>query len=156
MLEETAVVVDTRDGYLWVESQPRSSCSQCASSSCTTSVVAKLFGVKTNRLMLENTLDARTGQKVIIGIPDDLLVRASIWAYMMPLIVMLLLVALGQSAGLEQGAQSLLALSGLAAGFVLMFLKTRSPQAQKHYIPRLLEVCEDTGVRIEITNLSRS
>lgn len=154
MLTESATVVDARDGYLWVESQSRSGCSQCASSTCTTSVVAKLFGVRTNRLRLENTLDAKPGQQVLVGIPDALLVQASIWAYLVPLLLMFVMAVIAQVLGLGQGSQSVVALTGLAAGFFLMRLKMSGQKAHRHFVPRLLQIEDEQQVRIEFSDLS--
>jgi sigma-E factor negative regulatory protein RseC len=140
MLEESGTVVALGKGVLWVETQARSSCSQCSSSSCTTSVVSKLFGVKPNRLELENSLNAELGQQVVIGIPDDLLVRASVWAYLVPVLIMLLAAAMAGVAGLGEGAQSLLALLGLAAGFVLAAYTTRCVAMQARLKPKLLRM----------------
>jgi sigma-E factor negative regulatory protein RseC len=156
MLTESATVVDARDGYLWVESQSRSGCSQCASSTCTTSVVAKLFGVRTNRLRLENTLDAKPGQRVEIGIPDELLVSASVWAYLVPLLLMFATAIVAQVLGLDQGTQSVMAMAGLAAGFYLVRLRTSGHQARRRFVPKLLRIHEEHSVRIEFSELSRS
>ena len=56
MLEETARVVEACGGVLVVETQRRSGCNHCSVSQCTASGVAKLFGVRHNRLRLENRL----------------------------------------------------------------------------------------------------
>lgn len=150
MLEESAIVIDVHDGYLWVESQSRSACGQCSTSSCTTSVISKMFGVRANHLMLKNSLDVRPGQHVIIGIPDDLLVRASIWAYMVPLIFMVMGTVLGNILGLNDGLQSVLALSGLILGFYLVRGITQSVKSRKRFIPQLLRVADNDHLAIEI------
>ena len=96
MLEETATVVEVIDGRLIAETESRSSCSHCSTDSCSTSVVAKLFGIRRNRLVMENTLQAKAGDRVVIGIPDNLLVQASVMAYLLPLVVMLGVTACGR------------------------------------------------------------
>lgn len=156
MLEETAIVVDARDGYLWVESQSRSACGQCSSSTCTTSVVAKLFGVRVNRLRLLNSIDARPGQEVIIGIPDALLVRASLWAYMVPLIGMVAGALAGVTLGLSEGLQSGLALIGLGLGFYGVHRVTRGQKSGRRFTPLLLGLAGDHSVRVDMKRLTRS
>ncbi|MBV2125191.1 MAG: SoxR reducing system RseC family protein [Candidatus Thiodiazotropha sp. (ex Ctena orbiculata)] len=145
MLEETAMVVEANTDYLWVETRSRSGCSQC-SSSCTTSVVSKLFGMKRNRLKLENTLGAGAGDKVVVGIPDELLVRASVWAYLFPLQAMFAVSATGGVMGVGEGAQALLAIVGLAAGFALVRWHTSWQGARQRFRPSLLRIVSDDVV----------
>ncbi|MCU7844327.1 MAG: SoxR reducing system RseC family protein [Candidatus Thiodiazotropha sp. (ex Monitilora ramsayi)] len=145
MLEETAMVVEANTDYLWVETRSRSGCSQC-SSSCTTSVVSKLFGMKRNRLKLENTLGAVAGDSVVVGIPDELLVRASVWAYLFPLLAMFAVSATGGVMGVGEGAQVLLAMVGLAAGFALVRWSTSRQGARQRFRPSLLRIVSDDMV----------
>ncbi|MEJ2694544.1 MAG: SoxR reducing system RseC family protein, partial [Candidatus Thiodiazotropha sp.] len=129
--------------------------SHCSTNSCTTSVVAKLFGVRRNRLLLENSLGARPGDQVVIGIPDQLLVRASLMAYLLPLVVMLVITALGDMVGLNELLLSLLALGGLAMGFFTVRRVSRGSTSQ-HYQPRLLRIVASGYQRVEMPTLTRS
>jgi sigma-E factor negative regulatory protein RseC len=153
MLEEQGKVVEVRGDDLWVETQARSSCSHCSSSSCTTSVVSKLFGVKRNRLRIPNNLDARVGDRVVIGIPDQLVVRASVWAYLLPAVLMLHGAALGHALGSGEGLQSLLAMVGLAIGFALVRGMSRRAASERQFRPRLLRIVEPGHVQVEPSGL---
>jgi sigma-E factor negative regulatory protein RseC len=155
MLEETAQVIDVKDGMLLVETESRSGCNHCSADNCTTSVVAKLFGVKRNRLVLENSLDAKPGDRVVIGIPDALLVRASILAYLLPLLTMLVTAAIGKAIGLQAIWLSLLALFGLAIGFFIVYRATRGWTSQR-YKPQLLRLVAAQHQRVEVPILTRS
>ena len=154
LLEETAQVNEVRDGLLIVETESRSGCNHCSSNSCTTSVVAKLFGVKRNRLVLQNSIDARPGDRVLIGIPDQLLVRASLSAYLLPLVVMLLVTALGDQAGIDELFLSLLALMGLAVGFLTVRWISRNGNSQD-YQPRLLGIVATDYPRVEMPTFNQ-
>lgn len=156
MLEESATVVEASSHTLWVETESRSACSHCSSSNCNTSVVSKLFGIRKNRLKLENSLGAKQGERVVIGIPDKLLVRASVWAYLLPLICMLASAWLGGAYGASDGYQSLLALGGLAVGFTILRWTTRNLSSQQRFEPRLLRISGGGRVQVEIPNLMRS
>ena len=156
MLEEIGSVVEVWDDTIRVETESRSACSHCSSSSCTTSVVSKLFGVRRNRLQLENSLGAKLGDQVVIGIPDSLLVKASVWAYLLPLACMLTGTALGGWFGAGEGFQSLLALAGLAVGFSIVRWTTRNPSSQRRFEPQLLRFAEVGRLRVEMPNLMRS
>ncbi|MCG8047043.1 MAG: SoxR reducing system RseC family protein [Candidatus Thiodiazotropha endolucinida] len=142
MLEEAAMVVEANIDYLWVETRSRTGCSQCGSS-CTTSVVSKLFGMKRNRLKLENTLCAEVGDRVVVGIPDELLVRASVWAYLIPLLAMFAVSVTGGVMGVCEGAQALLAMAGLVAGFAMVRWHTLRQGARQRFRPSLLRIVSD-------------
>lgn len=144
MLEETATVVAVEGNSLWVESEARSACSQCDSHSCSSSAISQLFGVQRNRLCLDNHLEAQVGDQVVIGIPDELLVRASIWGYLLPLLVMVAFAIVGNAWHLSEGLQVVLAMLGLAAGFYAVRLATRDKQQK--FQPQLLRIAPRAGL----------
>ncbi len=151
MLEEIARVVKSSPEKLWVETETRSSCSHCSSSStCGTSVLAKLFSVKRNQLQLDNSLGAKTGEQVVIGMPDDLLVRAAIWAYLLPLLAMVLVTIIASAAGAGDELQSLFGLCGLVTGFILVRRQTNGTTSQQNFKPRLLRMADQAEVIVEL------
>jgi sigma-E factor negative regulatory protein RseC len=156
MLEEIGTVVEVERGAILVETQSRSACSHCSSKGCTTAVVSKLFGIKHNRLHLENSLGAKLGDQVVIGIPDDLLVMASLWAYLLPLMFMLAGPAVGGVFAASEAVQSLLALGGLAVGFSIVRWSTRNLSSQRRFKPQLLRLADGKQVRVEMPKLLRS
>lgn len=155
MLEETATVVAVSDGQLTLETAARSACSQCGGGQCSTSVIAQLFGVRRNQLQLPNELNARPGEQVVIGIPDRLLVRASLTAYLLPLLAMIGLPLLGATLEWPQDAQPLLALLGLGGGFYLARRLSSRRANQAEWQPRLLRLVKPAGeVRLPFPNIS--
>ena len=153
MLEESARVVETAEGYLWVETKSRSACARCASSSCTTSVISKLFMVRHNLLQLENSLGAKKGQQVVIGIPDDLLVKASVWAYLLPLLIMLIITALAKAIGMHEVFQSLIALGGLAVGFLIVHRANQGFLSRSKFTPQLLRIVNQQEIKLRGINI---
>jgi len=151
MIEEDATVMKRNDGVILVETISRSSCSHCSSESCTTSVVSKLFGMRRNYLQLPNTLDAHPGDRVVVGIPDSVLVKASLWVYLLPVVSMLLATAASDSLGISEGWQALFALAGLAAGFYsIRWLLRHTPRQQQQYVPVLLRKQTTPGAVVEL------
>lgn len=138
MLEQNGTVVACEQEWLWVESQARSACSSCGASSCSTSVLGKLFGTRQQRLRLRNTLNAVPGQQVVIGIPEQVLVAASVRAYLMPLLVLIAAAGLARELGLSDAAQGAAALGGLFLAFGVMKFFTRVTKYQARYAPVLL------------------
>ncbi len=151
MLEETATVIRTEGEWLWVETAPKSACSHCSASGCSSSVIGKAFGNRRNRMRLRNTLDVQTGQQVVIGIPEQVLVSVSFRAYLAPLLTMLLFGAMAVSAGMSEILQVLFVLAGLFIGLSLAGRVGMNPASSRRYSPRLLQVLPDPGISIELT-----
>jgi sigma-E factor negative regulatory protein RseC len=140
MLETNGTVVEVEREFIWVETRPRSACSSCGAGSCSTSVIAGLFGSRRNRLRLRNGLGARVGQQVVVGIPDSVLVNASVLAYLLPPLAMILGGAIAAAASLVELAQGGMAFGGLLLGLLLVRQISSSEQARSRYAPRLVRV----------------
>ncbi len=140
MIEETATVMRAEGGLAWVLPRPRgSACGHCsARAGCGSATFGDLFGLGpvVALIEVENRLCARSGEQVVIGIPDAVLIRASLLAYLLPLLAMLVAVALASSAGCAEGAQAVAGLAGLGAGFSLTRKLTRGARAR--YRPGVL------------------
>ena len=89
MILETATVTAIESDALWVEAVQKSACETCtAQKGCGTAVLSKLTG-RTSRLRVLKSKDTaasyRVGQQVTIAIPEDVVVLASVCAYLIPL-----------------------------------------------------------------------
>lgn len=152
LLEETARVIEVRDGWLIAETQSRGGCNQCRSDSCTTSLVAKLFGVRRNRLRLANGIGAKPGDRVVIGLSDALLLQAALRIYLPPLLGMLGATAIGDRLGLAAGYLGLSALCGLALGFIFVRWISRGESSHR-FRPRLMRIVASSDQRVSISTL---
>ena len=86
MIEEQATVIETDGRTMSVEIQRQSTCGSCsAKSGCGTNLVASLFGKQRALLSLPNTVDARAGDRVVLGIRENDLVSGSLRLYLWPL-----------------------------------------------------------------------
>jgi sigma-E factor negative regulatory protein RseC len=127
MIEEPATVITAKDGYALVETRQRPTCGACSSAgSCGTSVLSGLFKRRHNRLKVTNPIHAKPGEQVIIGVPENALLKISFMAYLVPLMCMILVALLMQAVAthfswhageLPQVAGGLL---GLIGGFFLL------------------------------------
>lgn len=154
MIEETATVVRIEEGSAWVSTSRRNACGHCGSGSdCGTAMLAKLFGDKENLLRLDNSLGAEVGEQVVIGVSNALLLKASLLAYLLPLLVFIAMVALGQWAGINEELSSLAGFIGLGLGLWITNHITGGAQGRKHYCPVMLRraVPAFTLTRIEPT-----
>ncbi|MGD2118581.1 MAG: SoxR reducing system RseC family protein [Chromatiales bacterium] len=155
MLEENATVVQCDADTVVVETISRSSCSHCSAGSCGTSVLGSFFGLRRNLLQLPRTIDVQPGDQVVVGIPDTLLVKASVWAYLAPVLCMIGAVLVAVTLGAEDVEQAMFALLGLAGGFYgVRYVLQRS--AQRHqYVPVLLRRQLLTSVGIDTVGLHK-
>ena len=125
MIEELATVIKTEGEVMAVEIQRQSTCGSCSvKSGCGTNLVASLFGKRRALLSLPNTIDARPGDRVVLGIREKDLVTGSIRLYLYPLAGLLF----GAMAGhLLAGSELFTILSGLT-GMILVLLGLRRRQ----------------------------
>ena len=91
-------MVAREGGLAWVQTNRRSACSACGhGAGCATSVLGRLLSPgAANRLAVEDGLGVRVGDRVVIGIPDGLLVRASLAAYLLPLAALVAAAAIAE------------------------------------------------------------
>lgn len=124
MIEETAIV-DACDGDLAVvEVQRAAGCSTCTTSvGCGHSAVARYFARRAARVVVENPLAARPGERVVVGIEEGPFVLASLAIYLVPLGSLIVGAAVGGglAAGAAPGDLGAVAggVAGLAAGLAL-------------------------------------
>jgi len=88
MIKEIGQVVDIEEQWLLVETAIKSTCNSCAAkSNCGTSTIAQAFSSKSVVNKVKNTLNAKVGDSVEIGIPEASLLQGSFYLYLLPLFV---------------------------------------------------------------------
>ena len=143
MIEEHACVEAVEPGFAWVASARKSACGNCAASSgCGTSVVAKLFGERVNRFQVADAVGVQVGEWVVIGIADGTVTRASLIAYLLPLLALMLVAFLAQSAGVGEGLSALLGILGLCAGLWITGRLVGGAAGRERYRPAVLRRVE--------------
>lgn len=139
MIEEQATVV-ARDGdTLWIETRRQSACGACGhGSGCGSALLGGLLGNGANRLAVDARDGIAPGDRVIVGIPDALLVRASLTAYVLPLLALVVAAGAAQWLGAADLVVALIGIAGLAAGLALTGTITGGAAAREHYRPVLI------------------
>ncbi len=90
MIEEEAQVVEVNGNELTLQAQTQSACGSCsANKGCGTSLLAKVVGRKFTHFQAENSVNAVVGDTVIVGIPEDALLKGSLVMYVLPIAGML-------------------------------------------------------------------
>lgn len=162
MIEELGLIVDVKTrgelNNIWVETEIKTTCNACqVQKNCGTSVIAKTFANKTQRLNFETDLPVKIGQKIKIGIPEERLLSASILVYLLPVLGLIV----GSLAA--EKVLPLLSLSSeiwvILSGFIMasvVFVSVRyylKRVNQQHFCPQLLGLMSDEPDLIEIKQL---
>ncbi len=157
MIEEIALVLNCDGEYADIETKPQSSCGGCASSGvCGAGVFSKVFGNRKTVVRVVNSISAKVGDQVIIGLQESVLSKVSLVFYMVPIISMLLLAVLGQETAIRFGYESydLFAISGgtigLLVGLGLVRLFAKKIQGDSRYQPVLLRFATSEKVQFNV------
>lgn len=121
MVEGTAHVVAVEGNMAWLVPESGSSCGGCASASACGSkgIGTTASRLEARRFQLVNDVDLRVGERVVVGIRENALLRASITAYVIPLTTLLLAGALAQWAAGSDTITMIAMLAGLVFGLGL-------------------------------------
>lgn len=147
MIEEHAQVVALDEADVWVETQRRSACGQCAANKgCGTAALSKVLGNKRSQVRALNPAATKVavGDEVVIGIEEQALVRGSLALYTVPLLALFVFGLLGQILSVQLLMQNqdvlpiVFGLLGLALGFVWVRRFTHAIADDKRYQPVLL------------------
>jgi len=119
MIEGFAHVVAVNGAVAWLEPEVTTSCSSCASSlACGSPGIGTLANrVKARRFSLTNTEDFIVGERIIVGVRENTLVKASITVYALPLVTMLGAGIVAQWAAGRDGITLVASIVGLLLGF---------------------------------------
>ncbi|MGX2039559.1 SoxR reducing system RseC family protein [Methylocaldum sp. MU1018] len=128
MIEEEAVVSRTEAGKVWVEKPRKSACGGC-SRPCASAAVDRYLGTPIIRLQVFSPIEVRVGDRVMLGIQADAVVKGSFRVYVIPLLGLFFGAVLGDivassliSAISSDGASAFGGATGLILSFV--FLKS--------------------------------
>jgi sigma-E factor negative regulatory protein RseC len=141
MIEESARVVSIEGTELVLEAEIKTTCQSCsAQKGCGTSLLARHVGRKLTRFRIENTLDAKVGDEVVVGLSEQAMLRGSLLVYLFPLLSMLL-AALVVDAALAEDLSgrdllvSLAAFTGLGLAVLALRSKLAGAQSQQQLTP---------------------
>lgn len=135
MIIESATLVAIEADAIWVDAVQKSACESCvAEKGCGTRVLSKLTG-KTSRIRVLADTDQlqglAVGDKVTIGIPEDVVVTASLLVYLLPLVLSLLGLSLATS------GNDLVSAFGAAVGLLLGAVLVSLYSYKTRHNPRL-------------------
>ena len=142
MIEERARVIAVENDQLLLEAQTRSTCTGCAArQGCGTSVLSRWVGRRFTRFQAPNTVNARVGDEVVVGLAEEAMLHGSLLVYLMPLLAMIVAAVLADSlVAADAAARELLVLIWAVAGFASMLFVSRLILSSKRRRSRLTPV----------------
>ena len=141
MIEEQAIVIQTRGNHVEIKMQRQSACNHCdLNRGCGTGAIGRLLGHRSKPLIIETSLPLKMGDQVVLGMPDSSFLTASLLIYGLPLFTLVCSAMLGQL--LFNGSEGLVlgfALSGFVAGLVFSARKAKT-RFSTEFSPRILQI----------------
>jgi sigma-E factor negative regulatory protein RseC len=127
VIEERARVVAIDVGAVWVETQRKSTCSNCSvKSGCGQGVIQQLgFRERYARVRALSDIQLRVGDSVVIGVREELLLRGSLLVYLMPLLGLFAAALLAEQMALAEHWVILSALLGFVVAGGVVRWRTR-------------------------------
>jgi len=96
MIEESALVVSADNNEIVIEILKKSSCGSCnVNKACGTGIISNYLKPKSIKVNLENTVDAKVGDTIIVGINERVFLLGSFLMYILPLFFILAFALLG-------------------------------------------------------------
>lgn len=125
LVEGIAQVVAVDGDMAWLVPEQGTSCGGCASgSACGAKGIGTVASrLEARRFQIINDTGLRVGERVVLGIHESALVRASITAYFIPLATLLIAGALAQWAAGSDAVTMVAMLAGLVLGLWLARLR---------------------------------
>ncbi len=144
MIEEQAQVVEIDGDDLILQAQTQSACGACsAKKACGTAVLAKVVGRKFSRFQVKNSVNAKIGDMVVVGIAEDVLLAGSALIYIVPVFGMIAFAlvadfAFADDLKLRDLCIAASAMSGLALGSLLSKRYFQGQSGRQKYTPVVL------------------
>ncbi|HTH15758.1 MAG TPA: SoxR reducing system RseC family protein [Magnetospirillum sp.] len=137
LVEGVARVISVDGGTAWLEPEQSTACGSCHS--------AAVCGAKpgsarlvARRFQMPNDHDFRVGERIVVGTPEETLRSASLTAYGIPLLLMLVAGVTVQKLGGSDLQAMAATVAGLFAGLVVVRLKSQKLTARGALAPQYL------------------
>jgi sigma-E factor negative regulatory protein RseC len=154
MVEESGIVLSVSDGFAEVETVRTSSCTACqAKSACGHHAIAKVSSSNRMRMMVSDTLASQVGQEVVVGIPEDTLLKASIWMYLVPLLGLVLGAVLPSLVSDESIFAAIGSILGLATGLYFARKVSLAHVNDPDFQPKILSIKTKPIQNIDVLQL---
>ncbi|WP_066013230.1 SoxR reducing system RseC family protein [Endozoicomonas atrinae] len=141
MIEEQGRVVAVERDFVWVETIRQSSCSSCSARNGCGQHLSEKYRVSSSYSYIKaiSPWVVKEGDRVVVGIPEGALLKASFLIYLFPLLLMMAGIWLSSAMGATDGQLLLSAGLLLVCGFgAVWFMGKRSSDMCRVNVVRLL------------------
>lgn len=154
MIEETGRVLSIEEGFADVETIRTSSCTSCrARHGCGHHAIAQVSSANRMRMRAIDPLTVEVGQKVVVGIPEDTLLQASVWMYLVPLLGLVGGAVVPSLWGGGSGIAVIMSIIGFAGGLLLARNKSKQEMNNLDYYPKILRIeAKDSQIPLVFTS----
>jgi sigma-E factor negative regulatory protein RseC len=127
MVEESALVLRVESDMVWVQAIQKTACGSCqAQKGCGHSLLAKVGQKQIDIPVARNGLDVQPNEQVIIGVPEQAILRSSMLMYGVPLLSMIFVALLGTSFEVNEGGIITMSFAALIFGFLWVNFKSKT------------------------------
>ena len=153
MLEQGRIVAVDADA-VWVDTDRQTTCGSCsAQKACGTRLLNALHPSRDDylRLVVDKSLlaELRTGDRVEISIPDEVVVQASAVVYLLPLALLLAGAVLGNQLLPGDAGTALGGILGFLSGALLVRLHAVANRGNRRLQPSLVRRLAGPGVELQ-------
>jgi sigma-E factor negative regulatory protein RseC len=136
-VEGFAKVVAVEGEVAWLEPEPGAACGGCAAKAgCGTAYLRPAKGDR--RFAVANDFRARVGDRVVVGIDQGALTRASAVAYVIPILLVVAMAVAASLLGASDAGTAAASVVGLVAGIALAQVAARRLAARGDLTPMVL------------------
>lgn len=151
MIEETGTVLSIEKGFADVETIRTSSCTSCrARHGCGHHAIAQVSASNRMRMKAIDSFAVNVGQRVVVGIPEDTLLQASLWMYFIPLLGLVGGATLPSLWQASSGVSVILSLIGFLGGLWLAKKKSQKEENNPDFYPKILRIETTQGSEIPL------
>lgn len=144
MIEEQGRITGIQGTDAWVQTLRQGACENCKiRTGCGQRVLAELSSSKASQVRVNNVLQAKPGDQVLLGMGEAALLRASLLVYLVPMLGLLGgAVMADRLLGLGDAGTAMVALSAMLAAFFPARFYQRRMGVAGEFQPLLLQVLD--------------
>lgn len=120
MLVEEAVVMQVEEGWVGVEKVQLPACSGCSQTACSSQTISGAFSNKTVQMRLQSVLPLQVGDRVLLGLEENSLIKGALAIYLLPLVALIAFAWLGQFLFLSEPVSAAMGIAGFILAFYIL------------------------------------
>lgn len=145
MLETRAIVMEVKGQDALVLANQGNGCEQCNGKGCGTGKLSQLFCSKPRQFQVNNRINARVGDEVIVSVEDGAILHGIGLVYLLPLLLLFLGAFLGGVWAEQPGQYDAYSGAGAVVGLVLGFVAAKWIAARQSWRHRHPYIARQAG-----------